>query len=153
MSCLALFIREGDILILKGQISTVLTFMVLHIHQVIAQFFHLFLQSIYEYGCASALNVTASVPHTQVTFCSQNLYFSCNTGLSSFMKFNIVWHADPLLGNGSVNTFLKHMLSTIEGYLLLDNSAVNRLHQQCRLFSMGSMPSGYKRVKFWSWQL
>jgi hypothetical protein len=45
----------------------------------------------------------------------------------------------------------KQTLGTIED-VLLGNGAVNRLWQKCRLFSVGSVQSGYKRGEFRSWQ-
>jgi hypothetical protein len=64
-----------------------------------------------------------------------------------------MWPAPyPLLRNGSLNTFPQKQTCGTIGDLLLGNGAVNRLCQQHRLFSVGSMQSGYQRVEFQSWQ-
>jgi hypothetical protein len=59
----------------------------------------------------------------------------------------------PLLSNESLNTFPQKQTHGTIGYLLLENGAVNRLSQQFRMFSVGSVQSGYKRVEFRGWQL
>jgi hypothetical protein len=60
-----------------------------------------------------------------------------------------IWSAPcPLLGNGSLNTFPRKQTRRTVGALLLDKGAVIRLCQQYRLFSVGSVQSGYKRVEF-----
>jgi hypothetical protein len=58
----------------------------------------------------------------------------------------------PLLGNGSLNTFPQKQTRGTTGDLLLGNGALNRLYQQYRLFSVGSVQSDYKIVEFRSWQ-
>jgi hypothetical protein len=59
-----------------------------------------------------------------------------------------MWRICPLLGNRSVNTFLKHILSTIEGHALLGNGPINtHSWQQKMVFSMGSVPRSYKRAR------
>jgi hypothetical protein len=60
----------------------------------------------------------------------------------------ILWLICPLLGNGSVNTFPNHTLSTIEGHPLLGNGPINtNSWQQKTVFSVGSVPRSYKRVQ------
>jgi hypothetical protein len=60
-----------------------------------------------------------------------------------------MWSAPcPLLGNGSLNTFQQKQMHGTIGDLLLGNGAVITLCQQYRLFSLGSMQSGYKRPEF-----
>jgi hypothetical protein len=44
----------------------------------------------------------------------------------------ILWRICPLLGNGSVNTFPKHMLSTIEGHPLLGNGPIKSIFDNKR---------------------
>lgn len=58
-----------------------------------------------------------------------------------------MWRICPLLGNISINTFLKHMLSTIEGHALLGNRLINmHSRQQKTVFSKGSVLRSYKRA-------
>jgi hypothetical protein len=59
-----------------------------------------------------------------------------------------MWSAPfPLLGNGSLNTSPQKQTRGTIGHLLLGNGAVNRLCQQYRLFSVGSVTRNYRRAQ------
>jgi hypothetical protein len=61
---------------------------------------------------------------------------------------NILRHICPLLRNGSVNTFPKNTLLTIQGHPLLGNGPINTdSRQQKTVFSVGSVPRTCRRAQ------
>jgi hypothetical protein len=80
-----------------------------------------------------------------IFICQHDFYWKHIRNISVPNIFNFLYYR-------KVNTFPLKRVTRI-GRPLLSNGAVSRLHQQYRLFSVGSVQSGYKRDEFRSWQL
>jgi hypothetical protein len=54
----------------------------------------------------------------------------CEAAMKTVVCMYVMWHLCLLPGNGSVNTFPKNTLSTIEGHPLLGNGPINTHYRQ-----------------------